>query len=79
MDLINFELSEDDLTEEFDAGEIIGIGRSSLQNIIIHLERIYCTSIGIEYMYIRTPERIKWIQNYLNDNDNKPKLSKLFA
>jgi 2-oxoglutarate dehydrogenase E1 component len=26
-------------------------------------------------MYIRTPERIKWIQNYLNDNDNKPQLS----
>lgn len=75
LDLINFGLSEDDLLEEFDAGEIIGIGRSSLQNIIIHLERIYCTSIGIEYMYIRTPERIKWIQNYLNDNDNKPKLS----
>ena len=26
-------------------------------------------------MYIRTPERIKWIQNYLNNNDNKPQLS----
>ena len=76
LDLINFDLCEDDLLEEFDAGEIIGIGRSSLQNIIIHLERIYCTSIGIEYMYIRTPERIKWIQNYLNENDNKPQLSK---
>jgi 2-oxoglutarate dehydrogenase E1 component len=75
LDLVNFDLSDDDLTEEFDAGEILGIGRTSLQNIIIHLERIYCTSIGIEYMYIRTPERIKWIQNYLNDNDNKPKLS----
>ena len=72
LDLTNFELSEDDLFEEFDAGEIIGIGRTSLQNIIIHLERIYCTSIGIEYMYIRTPERIKWIQDYLNYNDNKP-------
>ncbi|MEE2604639.1 MAG: 2-oxoglutarate dehydrogenase E1 component [Bacteroidota bacterium] len=75
LDLTNFELSEDDLLEEFDAGEIIGIGRTSLQNIIIHLERIYCTSIGIEYMYIRTPERIKWIQDYLNNNDNKPILS----
>ena len=75
LDLENFELSEDDLIEEFNAGEIIGIGRNSLQNIIIHLERIYCTSIGIEYMYIRTPERIKWIQDYLNKNDNKPVLS----
>ena len=26
-------------------------------------------------MYIRTPERIKWIQNKLNDNDNHPKFS----
>ncbi|MEL0309986.1 MAG: 2-oxoglutarate dehydrogenase E1 component, partial [Gammaproteobacteria bacterium] len=76
LDLQNFELSEGDLNEEFDAGEIIGIGRNSLENIIIHLERIYCTSIGIEYMYIRTPERIKWIQDYLNKNDNIPDLSK---
>ena len=76
LDLQNFELSEGDLNEEFDAGEIIGIGRNSLENIIIHLERIYCTSIGIEYMYIRTPERIKWIQDYLNKNDNTPELSK---
>ena len=76
LDLQNFELSEGDLNEEFDAGEIIGIGRNSLENIIIHLERIYCTSIGIEYMYIRTPERIKWIQDYLNKNDNTPELPK---
>ncbi len=76
LDLQNFELSEGDLNEEFDAGEIIGIGRNSLENIIIHLERIYCTSIGIEYMYIRTPERIKWIQDYLNKNYNTPELSK---
>ncbi|MBL6592420.1 MAG: 2-oxoglutarate dehydrogenase E1 component [Flavobacteriaceae bacterium] len=76
LDLQNFELSESDLNQEFDAGEIIGIGRNSLENIIIHLERIYCTSIGIEYMYIRTPERIKWIQDYLNKNDNTPELSK---
>ena len=76
LDLQNFELSEGDLNEEFDAGEIIGIGRNSLENIIIHLERIYCTSTGIEYMYIRTPERIKWIQDYLNKNDNTPELSK---
>ena len=27
-------------------------------------------------MYIRTPERIKWIQNWININDNRPVLSK---
>ena len=76
LELENFELSIDDLKEVFDAGEILDLGPSSLENILIHLERIYCDSIGIEYMYIRTPERIKWIQNKLNFNDNHPKFSK---
>ena len=75
LELENFELSKDDLKEIFDAGEILGLGPSSLENILIHLERIYCDSIGIEYMYIRTPERIKWIQSKLNINDNHPILS----
>ena len=72
LDLENFGLSNEDLQSTFNAGEIIGIGNSSLENILIHLERIYCDSIGIEYMYIRTPERIKWIQGFLNKNDNHP-------
>ncbi len=76
LDLENFELSKDDLDLSFSAGEIIGIGNSTLADILIHLERIYCDSIGIEYMYIRTPERIKWIQSKLNENDNKPNFNK---
>ena len=75
LDLQNFELSKYDLELKFNAGEIIGIGNASLADILIHLERIYCDSIGIEYMYIRTPERIKWIQNWININDNRPVLS----
>ena len=76
LDLENFELSINDLELKFNAGEIIGIGNASLADILIHLERIYCDSIGIEYMYIRTPERIKWIQSKLNQNDNRPNFSK---
>ena len=75
LELVNFGLSTVDLKEVFDAGEILGLGPSSLENILIHLERIYCDSIGIEYMYIRTPERIRWIQDKLNFNDNHPKFS----
>ena len=76
LDLENFELSKDDLELSFSAGEIIGIGNSTLADILIHLERIYCDSIGIEYMYIRTPERIKWIQEKLNENDNRTNFNK---
>ncbi|MAB48439.1 MAG: 2-oxoglutarate dehydrogenase E1 component [Flavobacteriaceae bacterium] len=75
LEIENFGLSKDDLNTVFSAGEIIGIGTSTLQSIIDHLESIYCDSIGVEYMYIRKPEEIQWIQEKLNVNDNHPKFS----
>ncbi|MBT8184905.1 MAG: 2-oxoglutarate dehydrogenase E1 component, partial [Eudoraea sp.] len=76
LDIENFGLSESDLDVVFSAGEIIGIGRNTLRNIINHLQRIYCDAIGVEYMYIRSPERVQWIQDWLNVNDNHPDFSK---
>ena len=73
LEIENFGLEQGDLETVFNAGEIIGIGASSLKDIIEHLQRIYCDAIGVEYMYIRKPERIEWIQKWLNVNDNHPK------
>ncbi|MDT0557870.1 2-oxoglutarate dehydrogenase E1 component [Ichthyenterobacterium sp. W332] len=70
LEIENFGLSQNDLATTFSAGEIIGLGKTTLQVIIDHLERIYCDSIGVEYMYIRKPEEIQWIQDKLNVNDN---------
>lgn len=72
----NFGLSQYDLKATYKAGEIIGIGEATLEEIIKHLESIYCDSIGIEYMYIRRPDEIQWIQQKLNVNDNQPNFSK---
>ncbi|NNG08836.1 MAG: 2-oxoglutarate dehydrogenase E1 component, partial [Arenibacter sp.] len=70
LDIENFGLSDKDLDTVFNAGEIIGIGPNTLRKIIANLQRIYCDTIGVEYMYIRTPERVQWIQEWLNTNDN---------
>ena len=75
LDIENFGLSQADLATVFNAGEIMGIGPSTLQVIIEHLQRIYCDSIGVEYMYIRNPEKVNWIQKRLNVNDNHPNFS----
>ncbi|MGB0896182.1 MAG: 2-oxoglutarate dehydrogenase E1 component [Flavobacteriaceae bacterium] len=75
LELENFGLSKSDLNEVFEAGAILDLGKTTLAEIIKHLEAIYCDSIGVEYMYIRNPEEIKWIQNWLNVNDNHPKFS----
>ena len=76
LDIENFGLEQSDLETEFSAGEILGLGTTSLKNIIQHLKNIYCESIGIEYMYIRKPEEIQWIQQKLNVNENHPQFSK---
>ena len=72
LDIQNFGLEESDLQTTFNAGEILGIGPSTLEQIIVHLKKVYCDSIGIEYMYIRKPEEIQWIQDKLNINENQP-------
>jgi len=73
LDYRNFGLEESDLDIVFQAGEQVGIGPSTLQTIINHLDRVYCQSIGVEYMYIRDPQEIEWIKNKLHQNSNTPK------
>jgi 2-oxoglutarate dehydrogenase E1 component len=75
LEIENFGLYQNDLNTVFNAGEILGIGPQTLQQIRKHLEAIYCDAIGIEYMYIRQPEEIQWIQNKLNQNDNHGQFS----
>ena len=68
----NFGLSNADLDTVFDAAKILGHQPATLKEIIRRLENLYCQSIGVEYMYIRKPEVVQWIQDRLNVNDNLP-------
>ena len=68
----NFGLSAADLDTVFDAAKILGHQPATLKEIIRRLENLYCQSIGVEYMYIRKPEVVQWIQDRLNINDNLP-------
>ncbi|SEA13237.1 2-oxoglutarate dehydrogenase E1 component [Flavobacterium gillisiae] len=75
LDITNFGLSSADLNTVFDAGKIVGKVPSTLTEIIKHLDTIYCQHIGVEYMYIRKPEIVQWIQDKLGVNDNQPNFS----
>jgi len=63
LDLKDFGLSEADLDIVFQAGDAIGIGPSSLRDIITALNKIYTQTIGFEYMYIRDPEVLDWFRD----------------
>ncbi|MFN0728272.1 2-oxoglutarate dehydrogenase E1 component [Polaribacter gochangensis] len=68
----NFGLSQNDLNTVFNASDVLGIGPRTLTEIIEHLENVYCNSIGVEYMYLRNPEELKWWQDRLHKNSNLP-------
>ena len=75
LDVENFGLEESDMETIFQAGSQVGIGPSSLKEIITHLKQVYCQSIGVEYMYIRKPDQVEWIKNRLHKNSNTPTFS----
>lgn len=62
LDIQDFGLSSEDLDTEFESGIIIGIGKTTLKNIVAALENIYEGSVGFEYMYIRRPDILDWFK-----------------
>ncbi|MEX1100268.1 MAG: thiamine pyrophosphate-dependent enzyme, partial [Bacteriovoracaceae bacterium] len=62
LDIKHYDLSDEDLEKEFDAGEYVGIGRAKLKDIITRLRRIYCYKIGIEYYHSNNTEIRRWVR-----------------
>ena len=60
-----------DLNTIFQAGTQIGMGPATLQDIVNHLEATYCQSIGLEFYYMREPERIDWFKERI-ELKNRP-------
>ncbi len=72
LDIENFGLEQADLTHVFQAGDQIGLGATRLETIISHLKATYCQSIGIEFLYMREPDRLDWFKDKI-ELKNRPK------
>ncbi len=62
LELENFGLKDSDLDTVFEVGKELGIGAAPLRKIIDTLVYIYQGTVGFEYMYIREPEILSWLQ-----------------
>lgn len=76
LDIENFGLEKADLQVVFQAGNEIGIGPSTLQKIIDRLSNVYCGHIGLEFLYIRDPEKIDWIKKKFESILDQPTFAK---
>lgn len=71
-----FGLSENDMDTVFQAGAEIGVGPAKLKDIVGHLKKTYCESIGVEYRFIRNPNLLKWLEERMEKSQNIPRFSK---
>lgn len=75
LDISDFGLTPKDLKKDFFVGEILGIGKTSLEKIITHLQQGYCNTVGYQYNYLRNPEELKWFRNKIENNPTFKKFS----
>jgi 2-oxoglutarate dehydrogenase E1 component len=72
LNLTFFGLSDADLNQPFFAGNLIGLGTTSLQHILDHLNRCYANHVGIEFKYISNQEKVDFLTNEMEKNFLNP-------
>ncbi len=72
LDLENFGLADSDLNRVFEAGNLLGIGPSTLSTIVDHLKQTYCYSLGVEFLYVRIPDVVEWLREKMESVKNTP-------
>ena len=71
-ELETFGVGDADMDTVFNAGVEVGLGPAKLRDIIALVEQTYCQSIGVEYKYLRNPEKLKWFEERMERERNTP-------
>ncbi len=72
LELSNFNLGEADLNVEFEAGNFLNLGKTTLQNIVAHLQKSYTHHVGVEYSALNDLAKIQWLSNEMEAGFHKP-------
>ncbi|MBK6330797.1 MAG: 2-oxoglutarate dehydrogenase E1 component [Bacteroidetes bacterium] len=62
LELVHFGLSDNDLNTVFAAGRFCGLAATTLGDILAHLQKIYTSTVGVEYTYINSEDICKWVE-----------------
>ncbi len=63
LDLSFFGLGEADLNTIYQAGNLVGLGATTLKNILTHLQNTYANHVGIEFKYISDQKKVDWLSS----------------
>jgi 2-oxoglutarate dehydrogenase E1 component len=72
IDIGFYGFTEEDLKKNFFAGNLIGLGTTTLENILNHLKQTYSYHVGIEFKYISDQKKVNWLTNEMEKNFQNP-------
>ena len=72
IDIGFYGFTEEDLKKNFFAGNLIGLGTTTLENILNHLKQTYSNHVGIEFKYISDQKKVNWLTNEMEKNFQNP-------
>ena len=78
LDVLKIEsvgLTDKDLDLDFKFDAVTEIETAPLRTILEFYENIYCKSIGYEFMYIDDSERIRWLQDRIENSALRPEIT----
>lgn len=61
LELSFYGFTEADMDKPFFAGNLIGLGTTSLRAILAHLQSCYASHVGIEFKYISDQKKVDWL------------------
>ena len=84
LELSDFGLSDKDLDSEFEVGAEVGLGKTSLRNILNKLKKVYAGHIGFEYNHIRDSNISDWLKDKIetegaNINPSKEEKNRILS
>ncbi len=72
IDLSFYGFTEEDLDKQFQAGTILGLGTTTLRNILAHLQKCYTSHVGVEFKYISDQKKVDWLTNAIEKEMLEP-------
>ena len=72
LDLSFFGLSDADLNTVYQAGNLVGLGATTLKNILNHLQNTYANHVGIEFKYISDQKKVDFLTAEMEQKFSEP-------
>ena len=76
LDPRTYGFTEEDMEREFFLDNVLGLEKATLRTVLATLRRVYCSTIGLEFMHIMSPDQKSWLQSRMENAQYAPNFNR---